>query len=360
MKILLATGRSGGHIFPALALIDAVKGLYPETEAILLLPESRLTRKLDLSKYKVRYLSDASLSPGINPDNIIAVFQSVKSVFESFFFLVSFRPDVVIGFGSKSSIACLMLAWLFRIETLIHEQNVVPGRANMLLAKFADKVAISFERTRDYLKVSPKKIIYSGNPLRPALKQIEKSSCLGFFSLQEEKITLLVLGGSQGSDRVNSVVLQALREFPDRKRLQVIHMAGDKVQDSLRAGYADLGIRHKVFGFFNSMQFAYSAADIVISRAGATTLAEIIYFRIPAILLPYPFAQSHQSENARVLGEAGAARVIEDEALNSGALSKELSGLLSGLGLSQMRSMYQRIKGPGADKLLAEAVLGRG
>jgi UDP-N-acetylglucosamine--N-acetylmuramyl-(pentapeptide) pyrophosphoryl-undecaprenol N-acetylglucosamine transferase len=192
--------------------------------------------------------------------------------------MFEFRPDIVIGFGTIDCLPLLLLAWIFRVKTLIHEQNVLPGRANRLLARFSDRIAISFEETREHLAAYEKKIVLTGNPIRKELEKIDRLKALGFFGFKEDKFTILVMGGSLGSQRINAAFLKAASLLTDTSGLQVIHITGIKDCELIKARYKDLNIESRVFGFLNSMQYAYSACDLVISRAGATSVTEIMFF----------------------------------------------------------------------------------
>ncbi|MDD2679802.1 MAG: UDP-N-acetylglucosamine--N-acetylmuramyl-(pentapeptide) pyrophosphoryl-undecaprenol N-acetylglucosamine transferase, partial [Candidatus Omnitrophica bacterium] len=225
MKVLVVTGASGGHIFPAASFISALQDKHQEIETLLVLSSRSLKTGIALDNYKVRYISTPRLSRSIDINNLIALAKFLKGAWESLKIIVGFKPDIVIGFGGLDSIPCLFFAWFFRIKTLIHEQNVLPGRANRLLARFVDRAAISFSETKERLKINPGKIILTGNPLRRQLKIIAKAQALDFFGLPKDKLTLLVMGGSQGSQHINTEFLKAAAFLKDTAKFQVIHLA---------------------------------------------------------------------------------------------------------------------------------------
>ena len=329
MKILVATGASGGHIFPALSFLETLKEKHEEIETLLVLPKRSIRNQVIPQNLRVKYLPISTIRKSFNLRNFIAIFDFLKGSFESLFLLAEFRPDVVVGFGSLNSIPVLLGGWIFRTGTLIHEQNVIPGRANRLLAKFIDKIAVSFPETKDYLKTDPKRVVVTGNPLRKELKMVEKKEALRFFGLSENKLTILTMGGSQGSHSININFLKAISDFPDKSKLQIIHIAGSSDYDLLEKGYRDSGLSYRLFHFLKEMQYAYSACDFAISRAGATTIAELMNFSVPAIMVPYPFAYAHQLGNAKVLGNLGSAIVIGDEKLDSAEFKRILIGLIN-------------------------------
>ncbi|MFH1198883.1 MAG: UDP-N-acetylglucosamine--N-acetylmuramyl-(pentapeptide) pyrophosphoryl-undecaprenol N-acetylglucosamine transferase [Candidatus Omnitrophota bacterium] len=374
MRVLAVSGSSGGHIFPAVSFISALKKQCPQAQIILVLPKKALEFKIVADRFKIKYISSVitkRVLPGEPPrpcslrcararffvSPVTRFVCVIINFFESIFILIEFRPDVVAGFGSLSSLPMVLCAWGFRIKTLIHEQNVVPGKANRLLAKFVNRIAISFDRTKDYLKVNPWKIILTGNPLRQELKIIDKKEALEFCGLGQGKVTLLVSGGSQGSRKINECFFEAVSKIGNKQNLQVIHISGNADFSELSAKYKNLDIKAKIFAFCDRMEYIYSAADLVISRSGALTITELINFRKPAILIPYPFAGAHQIENAKVLSEAGAAWLIEEKELSPDILKDNIEGLVSSDKLDLMRQAFSGFSLNRADNLLAQAVL---
>lgn len=356
MRILIVTGASGGHIFPAIALIDALKEA--SCRVLLVLPEKAKENKIPVDPGKTEYIHTVNLSFSLSKKNIAGVYFFILAAWESLRIIIKFKPDVVVGFGSLNTFAVISWAWLFRIRTVIHEQNVIPGRANCLLARIADKVALSFSQTAGYLNISAKKITLVGNPLRKELVKLNKKEALDFFGFEEGKFNILITGGSQGSHKLNTVVFKAISAFKKKDNLQVIHISGGRDFDLLRNQYAALDLPCKVFNFFPDMQYAYSACDLVISRAGAITITELQKFCLPAILVPYPFAYAHQLANARVLEDSGAALIINDEEFSAEKLSDELYQCLENPAkLEVMRRAYVKAQAPDAAALLAKAVL---
>ncbi|MDD5059756.1 MAG: UDP-N-acetylglucosamine--N-acetylmuramyl-(pentapeptide) pyrophosphoryl-undecaprenol N-acetylglucosamine transferase [Candidatus Omnitrophica bacterium] len=356
MRFLVATGSSGGHIFPATALIDYLKS--PDIQMLLVLPLKARENKIPLNCDNVEYIHSSNLTPQLNKRNIINLGFFFLAAWESFRIIIKFKPDVVIGFGSQNTLALIFWAWLFRINTIIHEQNVIPGRANRLLSGIADKIALSFSQTNSYLKGAAGKIKIVGNPIRPELKRIDKKDALDFFDFKEGKINILVTGGSQGSFKLNDIVFRAFDNFKKKDDLQIIHICGSRDFIELKARYVSSGLRYRIFDFLTSMQYAYSAADFVICRAGATTIAELQKFSCPAILVPYPFAYLHQLANARVLEEISAAIVIKDEDLTVEKINAQL--LEFSENPSKLKSMQKAYFGqgrPDAAALLAKEVL---
>jgi len=356
MKILAVSGHSGGHIFPALGFLDALKDRNKDIGTLLVLPKKNAAGLAESRKHKMNFISISNFRPG--PGAIPAVFNFFKGSIESLSILAKFKPDAVVGFGSIASVPMVFFAHLFKIKTMIHEQNVVPGRATRFLAGFTDKVAVSFEGTRQHLKRYEDKVVFTGNPLRPGLARIDKNKALDFFGFKSGRFTILVMGGSQSSRAVNAGFLSATAGIPDKTGLQVIHLCGNKDREFLENGYRELKVDFRLFEFLQQMEYAYSACDLAVSRAGATAIAEMIHFALPAILIPYPLAYGHQKANAGILEDMGSAIVIEENQLGSGELGGRIGDLIHNQPeLERMRSSYARFPGHDARALLIEAAL---
>jgi UDP-N-acetylglucosamine--N-acetylmuramyl-(pentapeptide) pyrophosphoryl-undecaprenol N-acetylglucosamine transferase len=356
MRVLIVTGLSGGHIFPALALAEALKS--SQHQVRLVLPKDGRMNRIPLDFMLVEYIHAANLSFKLDKKNIRGVYFFVWGAWQALQIIIKFKPLVVVGFGSLNSISLVFWAWLFRIKTVIHEQNVVFGKANRLLSKLVDRVAVSFSQTRGSLNGSGEKIIFTGNPLRKDLVLLEKKTARDFFKLKEGKFTILITGGSQGAQRLNATCFEALSDYQKNLDLQVIHISGAQDFTWLAKRYADTTLTYKLFDFLALMQYAYSAADLIICRAGATTIAELQKFKVPAILVPYPFAYAHQSANAQVLKDVGAAEIILDIDLTADRLKERLQDYFCNKEkLAAMQKAYQKLPVLDATSMLVNLVL---
>ena len=357
MRILVVSGASGGHIFPAAAFLEAVLGRQDAAEILLVLPKKSINLPADFSSLKIEHISITAVGRSISFKNIAAIFNFFKGSLQSLLIILNFRPDIVVGFGSLVSVPVVLFAWLFRIKTMIHEQNVIPGSANRLLAIFADRIAISLRESSAYLSKYQAKTVFTGNPLRRKLRFIGRHEAAEFFGFCAKEFTILVLGGSQGSRSVNEAFLKSISDLRLLKP-QVIHIAGPADYGGFKNEYAGFGFEARVFDFFSEMQYAYSAADLVVSRAGATTIAELIFFKVPAILCPYPYACAHQAANADILVKIGAAAVVKEDDLGTGKLKKEIEeAIRDPEKINRMRSAYGSLTLPAAADLLAEEVI---
>lgn len=320
MRVLVVTGASGGHIFPALSFLESFKESDSGSECLLILPERGGVKKIENSVFKINYVIFGQLSLKLDLKSFKNLFYFVKGSLKSIGILVKFKPDLVAGFGSLISVPVIIGAWFLRIVTLIHEQNVLPGKANRFLAFFADKIAVSFEESKNYFNGFERKVVITGNPIRKSLKVVDKKEALNYFDFDPGKFTILVSGGSQGSRKINAQFIAALSLLEDKTKIQVIHLCGQSDYATLNQAYKKLGIKAALYSFFDAMQFAYGAADLAISRAGATTVSELIFFKLPSILIPYPYAYKHQYKNASILAGLGTSIIINDEDLEEKGL----------------------------------------
>lgn len=356
LRVLVVSGASAGHIFPALGFYSALKEKDPQAILLLLLQKSKINKNLNLPQ-AVKYIPILPLKAEISFKTLWAIFNFLVGSLKALLTVAAFNPEVIVGFGSLVSVPVILSGWLLRKKTLIHEQNVLPGAANRFLAYFCDQIAISFPETKNYFPDQREKIIHTGNPLRPELKKIAKDSALAFFDFIPQRFTILVSGGSSGCQSINLGFLKAISAFPQKYKLQVIHLCGAGDYQFLAREYRHLDISLQLFSFLPQMQYAYSAADLILCRAGATTVSEIIFYQIPALLIPYPYAKQHQLANARILKEQGTAQILDDSDLKEETLGKVLKDLLENKDKIQgMRMNFARFSQPPAGAILAERI----
>jgi UDP-N-acetylglucosamine--N-acetylmuramyl-(pentapeptide) pyrophosphoryl-undecaprenol N-acetylglucosamine transferase len=328
IRILVVTGKSGGHIFPAVGFLSAVSARMPQARLLLVLPRKHIPVNIEEGQVQVREISITSFKASFLSALPWAI-NLIRGSLESLCLFLSFRPQLVVGFGSLSTVPMVVLARLSGARTLIHEQNVVSGRANRFLAGFSDRIAISFAGSAQSFKKSKKKLVLTGNPLRKEIYRVSKKDACDFLGLSAGLPTLLVVGGSQGSRSLNLGVVSACGCIKDKSFFQVLHLCGSQMVKEVEEQYSALGIQAKVFAFLNQMRYAYSAADVVVSRGGATAISEIVFFALPSIIVPYPYAGAHQLLNARALETSGRAFIVGDDELESPKMVRLLESLLS-------------------------------
>jgi UDP-N-acetylglucosamine--N-acetylmuramyl-(pentapeptide) pyrophosphoryl-undecaprenol N-acetylglucosamine transferase len=271
-------------------------------------------------------------------------------------------PAVAVAFGGYASVPGAAAALSLRIPLVVHEQNVIPGLANRVLAPAARALAVAFAQTLEVRPGWAKKAVVTGNPLLRRPQQGSAAEALELFGLQPGRKTLAVVGGSQGAESLNRAVLEALPGWRERSDMQIVHAVGrDKYQEFMtRAAKVDSGdFIYKPMEFIERMDLLYRLADLVVCRAGAATVTELAAAGCASVLVPYPYATAaHQDANAGVLAREGAAVIMEDGQLNGHSLKREVDLLLEDAGrLEVMREAARRVAKPDAAAALAELVL---
>ncbi len=361
VKVLLAAGGTGGHITPALATAQELRQLNGEAQVVFVGSESVGDEALwGVPTARVVRVSRAPMPSRLSVGSVRFPFQLCSSTVQSGAILFKEAPDVVVGFGGYASGPLVFLAALRGIPTLIHEQNVVPGRANRWLSRLVDRIAISFPETRQRFGAAAAKTICTGNPIRHHLLETQKASAYQRFDLQSSRLTLLVVGGSQGAQAVNRLVAEAVEKMTPqaRRQLQIVHLAGAADTPALQERYASLEIVARVFPFLHEIGDAYAVADLVVARAGASTIAELTCFGLPMVLIPYPYAGGHQRLNAQIVARAGAAVMLEQEGLTGERLAAEIVRLMTdAAGRRRMGEGSRRAGHPDAARRLATEIL---
>lgn len=333
-KVLIAAGGSGGHIFPAVALARNLREDKGVSEVRFVGGNKELDRRIFKKEGLDFFLLTANKLPYKISFKLVSFFIKLSFDFiKSLFIILTYRPDVVVGFGGYVSFPIIFAAFIFKVPRIVHEQNVVAGRANKVLFKIADKVAISFKETEKFLKGGDAgKVVFTGNPIRREIFKDDKTFGNRSLGLSESKFTILVVGGSQGAHFLNETFVSALRELSEesRRALQVIHLTGVKDYEWALKAYSELaGLQYRVYSFLDRIEEAYSASDLIVTRSGASALFEIALFGKPMIIVPYPFAMSHQLENANAFAKKGAAVVVEEKGLSPHIFKDIISKLLA-------------------------------
>jgi UDP-N-acetylglucosamine--N-acetylmuramyl-(pentapeptide) pyrophosphoryl-undecaprenol N-acetylglucosamine transferase len=324
MRILIAGGGTGGHLYPGIAVARAFRKEFPDCSVLFVGTREGLEAQIlpeegfPLETISIRgFIGKGLLEKGR------VILQIPAALMRSHGILRLFRPHVVIGVGGYASGPLVLMAVLLRIPTLIMEQNYLPGMTNRVLSFIVDRVAVSFEGTRDYFKRGNVRL--TGNPVRPEIYSARNRKTAA------DRPVLLVFGGSRGAHAVNRLMVEALPYLSAWEReLEVIHQTGVADFPMVKAAYEDAGIHATVSPYLTRIQEAYQVADLVIARAGATTVAELAACALPAILIPFPQAvKNHQLWNARALQSLGAAEVIPEKEANGKTLSDRIITLVS-------------------------------
>ncbi|MFH1552614.1 MAG: undecaprenyldiphospho-muramoylpentapeptide beta-N-acetylglucosaminyltransferase [Candidatus Omnitrophota bacterium] len=361
MRVILAAGGSGGHIFPSVALAAELEKA--GIEKIFFISSKRRLDKniLRNSRHSCFFLSANPMPLRFNPFRL-AVFAGKLFIdtIMSMYLIAKLRPDVVVGFGGYSSGAIVAAAKMFNVPVIIHEQNLLPGRANRILSRFADRVAVSFKDSAGYFTRAAGKVFYSGNPLRLDILSGDRTESARRLGLDPEKTTVLIMGGSQGSSFLNRIASESARFIKEQKsdEVQFIHLTGNKDYEYVRQFYEKNKIAGKVFSFLERIDEAYAASDLAISRAGAAAVFELAFYAKPMILVPYPNPKNNQRFNAMYFSQVGAAVYKEENDLSADDLAGEVMSILTD---AQRRDRISQAAGslsaPAAGRILAEEVI---
>lgn len=330
MRIIIAGGGTGGHLFPGIAIAEEFKGRDAENEVLFVGTEKGIeARVLPKLGWSVSFISAEGIKGKGVLSKVRALHKLIPGFFESLKVIKEFRPDAVIGVGGYASAPLLMAARFLRIRTAIHEQNALPGVTNKTLGKFVNRVFVSFPDSVGFFPEG--KVAVSGNPLRKEiLEGLQGSRVWGQGQGTEgKKPTILIFGGSLGAHRINTAVLEMIRHINEPDRWRIIHQTGEKDYKEVKEGYIGADWEADVRPFIYNMASAYSEADLIICRAGATTVAELAAAGKPAILIPYPFAaDDHQRVNAESLVKAGGGVMLLEKDLTGECLAAEVERLL--------------------------------
>jgi UDP-N-acetylglucosamine--N-acetylmuramyl-(pentapeptide) pyrophosphoryl-undecaprenol N-acetylglucosamine transferase len=321
MRVILAGGGTGGHLFPGLAVAREFKRRDAMTEILFVGTEKGIeTRVLPNEGFPLETIDVKGLKGRGVRGLLDALYGIPAGLLQSLGIVKRFRPDCILGLGGYASGPLLLAAKLRGIRCAIMEQNLQPGFTNKMLARFVDKIFTSYRETASYLP--SKKVLETGNPVRwQRLPDAPKS----------EKFTLLIFGGSAGAHRINEAVLDALAQMTDlASQLRIVHQTGAADFSAISKAYHALPFDAEALPFIDRMDDAYARADLVLCRAGATTVAELTAFGKAAILIPYPYAiYDHQRWNAQALADKGAAEVVLDHELNGAELALRLRDYLA-------------------------------
>lgn len=328
LKVILSGGGTGGHIFPAIAIANAIKQQVPEAEILFIGAKGRMEmEKVPAAGYPIKGLWISGLQRSLSLKNLSFPLKVVSSLYHAWQIIRSFKPDIVIGTGGYASGPTLRMAVIMKIPTLIQEQNAFPGITNKILSKKVDLICVAYSGMEKYFPES--KIRITGNPVRSEIinNTISKAQALKAFGLAADKKTVLVVGGSLGARTINQSIAAGIEDLL-AQNLQIIWQTGKLYSHSAEQiveTYNGKGIFQSAF--IMNMNEAYAAADIVVSRSGAIAISELCVTAKPVILIPSPnVAEDHQTKNALTLVENNAALMVEDSKATT-ELIKTIIGL---------------------------------
>ncbi|GEP95955.1 undecaprenyldiphospho-muramoylpentapeptide beta-N-acetylglucosaminyltransferase [Chitinophaga cymbidii] len=358
-KVIIAGGGTGGHIFPAIAIANALRKLEPDTEILFVGAKGKMEmEKVPQAGYPIEGLDIAGFNRSNMLKNLLLPFKLLKSLRQARNVLKQFQPDVVVGVGGYASFPVLRQAQRRDIPTLIQEQNSWAGKSNKILGRKAEKICVAYEGMDKFFPAD--KILQTGNPVRGAITQsaVSREEAMLHFGLSMGKPTLFAVGGSLGAKAINDALMPHLAEFVN-KDIQLIWQTGKLYYDTAKAAATKYATHVKVYDFINVMDFAYKAADAVISRAGALAIAELCVVKKPVIFVPYPFAaEDHQTQNALSLVNKQAALMIPNSEAGARLVNEALSLVQNKALMQQLEANIAPLGGINADMTIARAVLG--
>ena len=351
--VAIACGGTGGHLFPGLAVAEQLK-LRGCDVALLVSPK-------DVDQQAVKSASGMEIltlpTVGLQNRNYFSFTGSfVKSLFAARKLYRQRRPDAVLAMGGFTSAPPIFVAKDLGVKTFLHESNTIPGRANRLLSRFVDGAFVGFPEAAARLKT--RKVTVTGTPVRPQFQPQDAAKCRSALGLDPNRPTILVVGGSQGASGLNEMILSAQQILAGRD-WQWLHLTGAKDFEKVNAAYATRGIKAVVKPFLAEMDLALGAATVAVSRAGASSLAEIAAMRLPALLVPFPAAaDNHQFFNARAFEKTGAAKLLEQKNSTPEKVAAILTELIENeAARSKIQSALAQWHAPKAAEQIAENIL---
>lgn len=349
MKIVLAGGGTLGHIIPLAAVYKEIIKLASQKnlekpEIMLISDRSDVKDIGGINEITLKTIKAGKLRRYFSLENIKDAFNFLVGIVQSLLYIKEFKPDIIFTKGGYASVPPAIAGWILKVPIFTHESDIKPGLANKFIARLAAGIFVSFLETKDYFPAN--KVVFTGNPIRKAITKGDKQTALKIFSLKENFPIILVYGGSQGAKKINEAIIEILPEILDR--YQILHICGEKNYEKVKSEVEKLKLRnnenYKLHPFLaDDLKHAYAVCDIIVSRAGANSLFEIIALNKPSIIIPISSSPgNHQFENAKHFERKGMLFIIEENALNGKMLIKKIDSLT--LGREFRDEMIDKIK----------------
>jgi len=356
LKVVFAGGGTGGHLMAGLGIAQEISTRFPDARIIFFGTNKKSeSGYIGKSGYEFKQIMACKLTSFIRLPLFLSA--SLIGIIHSLINLVKIKPDIIIGLGGYGSVLPVVAAYITGIPIVLIEQNVIPGRANLIMARWADAVLCHWESSKKRFKKGH--VSVTGVPVRKGIIENETETDDNPFGLDFQKKTLLIMGGSQGAQAINKVMLQSIPGLQALvPNLQIIHFTGKHGYRETKEAYNSMEINSFVSDFYNDIGAAYRLSDLVISRSGANTIAEITAVGIPAILIPYPYAtDNHQYWNAYELSCAGGALIIKQEELKPERVIKLISDLLmNDERLDNMKKISKSLSKPFAASMVVNKI----
>lgn len=356
LRFIISGGGTGGHIYPAIAIANALKMRFPTAQFLFVGAQDKMEmQKVPQAGYAIQGLWIAGLQRKLTLDNLLFPFKLISSLWKSSRIIRKFKPDVVIGTGGFASGPLLQMANSRGIPTLIQEQNSYPGITNKLLSKKASKICVAYDKLDRFFPSS--KLVFTGNPVRQDLLDVQgkRTEAMTHFKLDANKKTLLILGGSLGARRLNQLVEKEL-EFFESQGLQVYWQCGKLYWEQYQKYNDKVGVQ--VVAFIDRMDLIYAAADFVISRAGASSVSELCLVGKPTLFIPSPnVAEDHQTKNAQAVVAQEGALLLKESELDA-QFEAVFGELIADESLqAKLRANIQKLAKPNATEAIVDEIV---
>ena len=358
-SIAIAGGRTGGHLYPALAVARSLKTMRSDLNVYMIgTSDGMEARIVPESGFEFHAVSAVPLRRSLHPKNLAIPFVLALGTLQSYMLLKRTKAAMLLSTGGFPCVPVLIAARIAGVRIFLQEQNSYPGLTTRLFARKAETVFAAYQSIEDFLHPDAK-VVQTGNPLRPGFEVGDRDEGVTCFGLDESRKTLLVFGGSQGAQALNRLISDNLDRIAARDDLQLIWQTGIADYDDCSDRFRQSGVAGVVLPFIDRMDLAYACADLTISRSGALTLAELAAAGKPAILVPYPFAaENHQVYNARLVEKKGAAILVRQDLIEeSDPIGIAFKLLSDDRELSRMAANSQKLHRPGASDIIAGALL---
>jgi UDP-N-acetylglucosamine--N-acetylmuramyl-(pentapeptide) pyrophosphoryl-undecaprenol N-acetylglucosamine transferase len=326
LRVVIAGGGTGGHLFPGLAIAQEFMARNKGNTVVFVSTGNPLERSvLDPTDFRLESVTAEGIKGRGLWNQVRSALKIPKGIIEALRILKNHKPDLTVGLGSYSAGPVVLGAWLLRTKIVLHEQNILPGITNRILAPFADRIYVSFDDTRG--RFAPHKIRLTGNPVRRELLNSHNAEAA---APGLDKFCVLIIGGSQGAHQINTTLVEALGHLTQKDGLYFVHQTGSADEQMVAEAYQRQNVAAKVQAFFRHMGPLYKQADLIICRAGATTVAEVTAMGKAVIFIPFPFAaDDHQTLNAATLADCGAAELVHEKDLRAEALAQKIEYYVS-------------------------------
>lgn len=363
-KIIISGGGTGGHIYPAITIYKEIMKQHPDAKVLYVGTKQGLEATL-VPKEGIEFttIPVQGLQRQLSLGTLVTLGKTALGIVKANAIICKFRPDVVIGTGGYVCGPILMAAALHNIPTLIQEQNVIAGITNKILSRFVDVVAMGYKDAAASFSKA-KRVVYTGNPVRPEVLVDSRTAGRNYFNLSDDTFTVLIAGGSRGARTINNAMIDVHKHFQGKEGIKLIHITGSGEYESVlsQLGITDgegLGQSSLILPYLHDMPKALAAADLAVFRSGAIGLAELAVRGIPSVLVPYPYAaEDHQTYNARIFVQEGAAHMIVDKMLSAHDLIGEIEMFMDNRDLlAQMGERALQLGKPNAAHDIAKLAL---